>query len=248
MKKLIAFALICVSSLTACTFENDYEEPFFSKNVSFGDILLPEEGYLDKELDYSYTNGCVTFYADWVDEFGGYSNGGIYPSSLNDQFTTGVTNQYSTIVAGNDWNHFGVVHYSDYNTKLGNNLAKFKLPMPTRVESIDIANSTYVFWAIKTGEDGFGVCNAYKKGDWFKVTFTGYDDYGRKTGAVEHYLADFRDGKSYIATDWETISLVGLGDYVSVVEITIDGTDRGDFGLNTPTYCCIDNIFYQHKY
>jgi hypothetical protein len=248
MKKLIALALICVLSLASCSFDRDNEEPFFGKNVSFGEISIPEQGFLDKELGSSYSNGCVSFYADWVDEYGGYSNGGIYPSMLNDQFTTGVVNQYSTIVPENGYNHFGVVHYSDYNAKLGNNLAKFKLPMPTVVESIDIANSTYVFWAIKTGDDGVGLCNAYSKGDWFKVTFTGYDDYGNKTGSIEHYLADFRDDKTYIATGWETISLIGLGEYVSVVEITIDGTDRGDFGLNTPTYCCIDNIFYQHKY
>ena len=123
-------------------------------------------------------------------------------------------------------------------------MAKFTLPKSTTIESIDVANTTYVYWAIKTGDDGFGACREYKDGDWFKVTFTGYDVNGIKTGVVDYYLADFRDGKSYIATSWEKVNLTGLGSKVKSVEISIDGTDKSEWGLNTPAYCCIDNIVY----
>jgi hypothetical protein len=245
MKKLIALAFISI--LASCTV---YEENkiYCTKYADFNDIALPQEGYLDANLGSSYKSNGVEFYSDWVSDFGGYSNGGIYPSNLNDQFTTGILNQYSVIAQNNNYNQFGVVHYSDYNAKLGNNLAKFKLPMATTVESIKVTNSTYAYWAIKTGDDGFGTCRAYKEGDWFKVTFTGYDVNGNKTGEIDHYLADFRGGKSYISTSWEEVSLIGLGDKVSTVEISIDGTDVGEYGLNTPTYCCINNILYRHMY
>lgn len=242
MKKIIYLALLFILPLVSCT----KDEPGEFNTVSFEDISLSEKGYKDAELGGSFKSNEVIFYSNWVTDFGGYSNGGIYLSKLHDQSTKGISNQYSAYPK--PYGNFAVVHYSSFNAEAGNNYARFKLPNPASVKSIDIANSTYVFWTIKTGEDGFGACRAYKEGDWFKVTFTGYDLDGKKTASIDHYLADFRDGKSYIATNWETISLIGLGNNVSSVEISIEGTDIGDYGLNTPTYCCIDNIIINNAY
>ena len=50
----------------------------------------------------------------------------------------------------------------------------------------------------------------------------------------------FRDGKSYISTSWEIVNLTSLGDKVYKIQMSVDGTDRGEWGINTPTYCCID--------
>jgi hypothetical protein len=113
------------------------------------------------------------------------------------------------------------------------------------VESVKVANSTYTYWAIKNGDDGFGSCRAYKDGDWFKVTFTGYNACGENLGSVDYYLADFRNGKSFIEKGWANVSLVSLGEEVLKVSISFSGTDIGDYGLNTPTYCVIDEIDYR---
>lgn len=239
MKKLIL--LVLISILVSCT-KYETQPVYYKLQVNFSGLELPEEGYLDADLGYEYRVDDVDFYTDWVPDFGGYSNGGIYLSRLNDSQTPGFLNQYSAYPKPDG--SFGVVHYSEYNAQLGSNMAKFTLPKSTTIESIDVANTTYVYWAIKTGDDGFGACRAYKDGDWFKVTFTGYDVNGIKTGVVDYYLADFRDGKSYIATSWEKVNLTGLGSKVKSVEISIDGTDKSEWGLNTPAYCCIDNIVY----
>ena len=64
-------------------------------------------------------------------------------------------------------------------------------------------------------------------------------------GSVDYYLEDFRDGKSFIEESWAYVDLSSLGRCVNKVEISFSGTDIGEYGLNTPTYCVIDEIGYR---
>lgn len=237
MKKIIFVALISVLCF-ACK----KTEPDNIVRVDFSDVTPSENGYLDAELGGQFISNGVSFLSQWVSEYGGYSNGGIYLSNLNDSQTIGILNQYSTFPKPEG--NFAVVHYSDYITQTEGNAAKFYLPYPTRILSLKLANSTYTYWSMKTGDDGIGVCRPYENDDYFKVVFKGFDKNGMQTSVVEYYLADFRDGKSYISTSWESVDLTSLGSEVYSVEISIEGTDMGDWGLNTPTYCCIDDIRY----
>lgn len=239
MRKFLLI-LPLVVLLWSCTID----EPDMYETIGFEDMYISGSGYLDAELGGSFVSRKARFFSQWVPEYGGYSDGGIYPSRLNDQFTIGFQNQYSALPSTNGGT-FAVVHYSAYIAEAGNNYACFVLEVPTTINSIQVANSAYTYWSMKTGEDGIGYCRPYTDGDWFKVTFTGFDVNGVETGSVDYYLADFRDGKSFISSNWETVSLVSLGNRVSKVEISMDGTDRNEFGLNTPTYCCIDNIEYE---
>jgi hypothetical protein len=236
MKKLIALASLVVM-MVACTV------PYYYDRADFEDVPLPDAGYFDADLLGAFKSRDIIFTSEWVSEYGGYSNGGIYPSNLNDSVTTGILNQYSSYPKPNG--NFAVVHYNDYVSSTIENYATFILPEPTMVESVKVANSTYTYWAIKNGDDGFGSCRAYKDGDWFKVTFTGYNACGENLGSVDYYLADFRNGKSFIEKGWANVSLVSLGEEVLKVSISFSGTDIGDYGLNTPTYCVIDEIDYR---
>ena len=236
MKKLIALASLLVM-MVAC------QPPYYYRWADFEDVPLPDAGYFDADLLGVFKSGNIIFTSDWVSEYGGYSNGGIYPSNLNDSVTTGILNQYSSYPKPEG--NFAVVHYNDYISSTEGNNATFILPEPTMVEGVKVANSTYTYWAIKTGDDGFGSCRAYKDGDWFKVTFTGYNACGENVGSVDYYLADFRDGKSFIEESWAYVDLTSLGKCVYKICISFSGTDIGDYGLNTPTYCVIDEIDYR---
>ena len=236
MKKLIALASLIVM-MVACTV------PYYYSFANFDDITLPEAGYLDAELVGAFKSEDIMFTSEWISEYGGYSNGGIYPSNLNDSQTTGILNQYSSYPKPEG--NFAVVHYNSYISSTDANYAAFYLPEATMVESVKVANSTYTYWAIKNGDDGFGACRAFQDGDWFKVTFTGYNMCGENLGSVDYYLADFRDGKHFIEESWASVDLTSLGRYVYKVEISFSGTDIGDYGLNTPTYCVIDEIWYR---
>ncbi|MBR6686521.1 MAG: hypothetical protein IKL69_03840 [Paludibacteraceae bacterium] len=88
MKKIIAVALMSII-MVAC------QPPYYESYATFSEIPLPEAGYLDEELLGVFKSDDIIFTSEWVSEYGGYSNGGIYPSSLNDSITTGIINQYS---------------------------------------------------------------------------------------------------------------------------------------------------------
>ena len=77
-------------------------------------------------------------------------------------------------------------------------------------------------------------------GDWFKLTIKGYY-LKAETAAVDVYLADFRNNKSFLMKDWQKVDLTALGK-VDSVAFSFSSSDNGDFGMNTPAYVCIDNI------
>ena len=75
--------------------------------------------------------------------------------------------------------------------------------------------------------------------DFFKLTVTGLDNNG-----VEIEVADFRFANSeddYILEDWVEVDLTPLADAASL-EFTLDSSDVGESGINTPTYFAVDNI------
>ena len=238
MKKLIALISLTIL-MVACT------PPWDEEFVFFDELTLPESGYMDAELVGAFRSNNVLFTSNWNSEYN-YSDGGIYPSNLNDSITIGIMNQYSAYPKAED--NFAVVHYSEYSASRGKNMASFVLPEATVIEGVRVANTTYTYWAIKNGDDGFGACRAFQDGDWFKVTFRGYNMCDEEIGSVDYYLADFRDGKSFIEESWAWVDLTSLGRYVYRVEISFSGTDVGEYGLNTPTYCAIDDIIYRIYY
>ena len=47
-----------------------------------------------------------------------------------------------------------------------------------------------------------------------------------------------------MATDWTEYSLVNLGRDYDRVRVTIETTDIGEWGANTPLYIAMDDIVY----
>ena len=70
-----------------------------------------------------------------------------------------------------------------------------------------------------------------------------YKEDGTQTGTADIYLADFRDGKSYICAAWTKVDLSALGTF-NKVAFTISSSDVGDYGMNTPAYFCIDDVTF----
>ena len=72
----------------------------------------------------------------------------------------------------------------------------------------------------------------------------GYDAAGNITvgSPVELYLCDYRNGKKRsLEKDWEDWNLSALGN-VNRVVFNFEGSDAGEYGLNTPGYLALDNI------
>ena len=102
------------------------------------------------------------------------------------------------------------------------------------VDHMYVTNTTYVLNNMKNG-DGFS--EPLPADGWFKIIATGYDRNGEQTGVAEFYLA--KDGK--IVDKWEKFDLSVLG-YVQKISFTVDGSDQGAWGLNTPAYFAYDDV------
>ncbi len=122
---------------------------------------------------------------------------------------------------------------------------KFSAGAECVIENMEICPTAYVYGVITEGNP-FGIHPGRHFRDvngWFKVRAIGYDALGNETATVEKYLCDYRVGSNVvdIAAAWQSWSLVGLGP-VNKVVFDFDGSDLGDYGLNTPSYLAIDNI------
>lgn len=160
-------------------------------------------------------------------------NGGIVSSSHNDTVTIGYKNQYSSITGSGALNskQYGVVYSPGSFTCPANINGTYS------IKSMMVTNSTYAYLDMKNGSV-YG--KIFATGDWFKVIIKGFKT-KVPTSNVEVYLADFRDGKSILLKTWKKIDLSALGQ-VDSVTFAFDSSDKGQFGMNTPAYACIDNI------
>lgn len=227
---------------TACSDDDDDNDDQTSR-VTFEDLKVDEEGF-------------------WKGDTLGNKVEGMYGTDYNQQFTSGTVKFDNTYTAEySSWKGFGYSQLADstvegtylndmyvYGTAGAANSKTFAVaysdgatitfPSEVDLESVMVNNSTYTYKVIR---DGNGYSTAFKDGDWFNVIFTGYDEDGREVGNTQYLLADFRDGKNYICKEWTKVDLSVLKN-AKVIKLTFDGTDRGDWGLNTPTYVCIDNL------
>lgn len=246
MKKTFYSIAIVVLGLTSCGPEHETK----THVADFEDLPMPAEGYwngsdLSGELQQEEAWGTTinNYYAEFSSSIFTFENvytpdwasfkGAAY-SAMTDTLTEGYMNQYSAI-AGEGFQ--GSKQYA----LLFDEGAAFRVNYEEgythqTLKSVMVCNGTYTYREMRDG----GYCEKFAEGDWFKVVFVGYKG-ETKTGEVEYYLADFREGKRFINNNWEYLDLTNLAD-ADRVEVTFDGSDKGDYGLNTPRYVFIDNL------
>jgi len=194
--------------------------------VDFEDVTLTS----GISASTSFTSGNCKFSGNPVE----FWNGGVLCSSKNDTVTTGYLNQFSTIAGSGALKskQFGIVYAPGSFTCPADKEGSYS------IESIMVTNSTYAYFDMKNGNAPYS--KKFVAGDWFKLTIKGY--YSKaETAAVDVYLADFRNNKSFLMKDWQKVNLSALGK-VDSVAFSFSSSDNGDFGMNTPAYVCIDNI------
>ncbi len=245
MKKNVFLAVLLGFFLISCETENKEEIV-----VDFESVELGVSGYYngsDKSgEDLGYGLYMKTIEVDgfgfinnyMVVEWGGVefaSWSGFAMSSLVDTLTSGYENQYSVMAGEGALNSekFAIAFDSSVIVLPTNNLYYPK--------SILLTNSTYAY---KDIQQGSLFTRKFEDGDWFKVIITGYLG-ATETGTVDYYLADFRDGKSMVSKEWKQVDLTTLGE-VSFLTFEFDSSDKGDFGVNTPKYVCVDNLVCEY--
>lgn len=196
--------------------------------VNFEDVALTDS--ILKDVDF--TSGVIEFNNDYNSNY--FSWSGFACSSKKDINTSGYTNDLSAYVPINNINNkFGVLYSNGAYFSFGNS-------QTYRIKEMAICTNTYAHLSMKNGD---AYAKQFTANDWFRVRIYGHDVNGMKMDSIDYYLADFRNGKTFIANNWATVNLEKLGE-VNKVSFAFASSDNGAYGMNTPAYACIDNIKY----
>ena len=219
------------------TFENLYldENSFWCGPDSKG---TPTEGlYGGNDINGSFLSGSYQFSNSFNDQYSSWF-GFAYSNRTATDFNTVTPDQYNSVVGKgyDDSENFAVV-YSSGEIKVLN-----KPVEGDEIRGFYITNNAYAVNTIAYAKPT-DYAHKFEQGDFLKVIFTGHHADGTEA-KVEYYLADYRSTKAadhYYLDTWQWVDLRSLGKVTSI-DIAFDGSDKGGFGVNTPTYFCMDNF------
>lgn len=228
MKKL--FILILALGAMAC---ESGKKPYPSKT--------PAEHFdraFEGDYKYGYANADMIFEHFYNEEYGYW--GGFAQSTMCDADPANglYENQYSafnTTAASGDG--FLLYYYDSYNEP-----CDIVCMSQLELHSVKLNLSTYTYASI-TDEDINAFARAFDDGDYLKVVFTPLASDGNPVGdSVECYVVDYRDGMRFVADNWQKFPL-NLP-VANRIRVTIETTDVGEWGANTPLYICMDDLEY----
>ena len=229
MRKMLFCALVCVA-LCGCkksstTFVDDVEPNVESFETQF-------EG----DYHYGYETDNLTFEHFYNEEFG-YWGGFALTRKFDTDAANGLfENQYAVYNASASEGDGALIYYYDsYNEP-----CDIVLNDATMLTSVRLNLTTYTYASI-TDEDINSYARTFADGDYLKVVFTAMSA-DEALDSVECYVVDYRDGKRFVATNWDIYDLRSLGKGYDAVRVTIETTDVGEYGANTPLYIALDEL------
>ena len=206
-----------------------------------------DDNYLDEESHWAFDPTTATMVEDGFYSGSYYFNNGAYPSwnywygySLSNETATNFTSlddQWHSVVGEG---HNGSANFS-ISFPEGQFIEITNSADGDNLKGVYVSNTAYAYNGMAVG-DGFAT--AFSQGSWFKLTAVGFDADDEETARTDFYLADYRSEKAldhYILDTWQWMDLRPLGK-VAKVRFLIDGSDKGQYGLNTAAYFALDDF------
>lgn len=230
MKKSILFVAALALTFAACNKQGEVEDKTIATFEEAAISPAAANSYFAYSVDTTVFLKSGNFNVQQTVAYGGtYVTGAVVTNITNTEFKD-YTDAYKSIAGGAYAGKNYVVWYADAWTP---NVVK--LDNAAIVPGAYITNNVYAYNSMKNGDDYAG--EPFKAGDFFLLTIGGSLNGNMVNTTVEFYLA--KDAN--IVTDWTYVDLSKLGK-VDALYFTMSGSRTGDYGLNTPTYFCIDNI------
>lgn len=206
-----------------------------------------DDNYLDEDSHWAYDLSTASMITDGFYSGSYYFNNGAMPG-YNYWYGYSLSNETSTAYASlaDQWHSaVGEGHNGSSNYCVAFPEGQF-VEITNSVDGdnlrgVYVSNSAYSFNGMANGD---GYARAFKQDDWFKLTAVGFDANNTETARVDFYLADYRSTNlldHYILDTWQWMDLRPLGK-VAKVRFLLDGTDKGNYGLNTAAYFVMDDF------
>ena len=229
---------------------NDTPPVYPDSVAGFENLILAPEAFWDgsnEPLGASFISGEVEFKNYYDTSFGGYWNGGWAYSNIGDSITSGAANIFGAR-AGSGYNGS-----SKFAVGKDNSVVKLNAAGRT-VSGLYVTNGSYAYYSMKDGDafgkqfgspnDANGDPDGTNGEDWFLLTIKGWHNGTLVTDSINFYLADYRfsnNAQDYIVKTWEWVDLTSLGNVDSLL-FSLNSSDVGLYGMNTPGFFCADNI------
>jgi hypothetical protein len=230
MKKSFLFVVALALTFAACQKQGEVEDKTIATFEEAAISPTKAESYL------SYATDTVAFLKSGIYEvqqtvaYGGtYVTGAVVTNITTTDFKD-YTDAYKSAAGGAYAGKNYVVWYADAWTP-----NVIKLSTPAVVPGMYVCNNVYALNSMKNGDDYAG--KPFEKGDWFMLTIGGSLEGKEVNTTVEFYLGKDTD----FVTNWTYVDLSKLGK-IDELHFSMSGSRTGDYGLNTPTYFCIDNL------
>lgn len=217
-------------------------------NEGEDNVIKPEpivenfDGFVgEAQYLYGYENDaikCEYFYNEDYGYWGGFAHSKVFDTDAKNGLFQNQFAAYNSQAASGDG--FLLYYYDSYNEPCD---IIFKSEEDAvRLSSVKLNLTTYTYASI-TDEDINDYARVFADGDYLKVVFYAVDAFGRTVGeGVECYVVDYRDGKRFVADNWQEFYLPGI--LSNRVRVTIETSDVGEWGANTPLYICMDDLTY----
>ncbi len=260
MKKNLLWALAALlftGVFTSCS--DDPDDPYiYTLDYKRADLKYNEKQvWTDVFTNETLYINPFSFAHTGSPDYGGYFSGyvvtkstdkGYYPDMLAHQFdvtaggsASGVGNPYlvafwnSSETDATELGQRSTIFYVKH--RYGTNVENF-IP-----RSVKICNTTYAYYAMTRGND---YCRKFTKGDYLKLTAHGVSAAGGEK-TLDFYLARCEgEEEDWYVTSWTNWDLSPLGE-VMAVYFTMESSDVGQFGINTPCYFGMDGLEVSSK-
>jgi len=230
MKKQILFVAALALTFAACQPSGDVEDKTIATFEEAAISPAKAESYLAFTTDTTAFLESGMYSVQQTVSYGGtYVTGGVVTNITDTEFKN-FTDAYKSAAGGAYKGKNYVVWYADAWTP---NVIKLKTPAV--VPGMYVCNNVYALSSMKDGDVIAG--EPFGANDWLLLTIGGSLQGEEVNTTVEFYLAQ---GTNFV-TNWTYVDLSKLGK-VDELHFSMSGSRTGDYGLNTPSYFCIDNL------
>lgn len=230
MKKSILFVAALAMTFAACQPNYDVEDKTVATFEEAAISPAAPQSYLAFNTDTTALLASGNYELSQTVSYGGTYVTGAVVTNITDTTFKDYKDAYKSIAGGAKGGKNYVVWYED-----GFSGNAIKLKEAAKVAGMYVCNNVYAYNSITKGDAIAG--EPFGDEDWFMLSIGGMLDGKMVNTQVDFYLAK---GKN-VVTDWTYVDLSQLGK-VDAIFFTMTGSRTGDWGLNTPTYFCIDNL------
>lgn len=213
--------------------------------ADFEDVTLPASGFINGsgQMEPGFQHSGIWFSLEYNSQFMSWTGFGI--SSKTDTSNGNYANQYSCYAGkGVNGSEKYSIAYSYDRIFLKPSVGSVQ---PLKINSFYYSNSTWVGKILKIGDSftkKFGGASGNDP-DYFRLRVFNYFG-GQITDSADVYLADYRfadNSLDYVVKDWR-LAEFNFSNPMDSLGFSLQSTDVGQFGMNTPSYFCLDNLSF----